>query len=300
VDVDRVCSEDVASSSILRGRSSSRSRASAPASSGLDFLSPSSSRNILSYRPDERDLPPYGGLFPIRYPHWRASAMEYEQLAKSYEYGPLQDLRDGHQTANPSLTTLPPRGQLAGRPKTRHGAIVCAHVDFFKKQLQPFAPRILERPPAANRPRAQGPKGLRIPNPPLDRQDGQSTAPASRRVTERPRNLQGRGVHRSPASHSRNPHRPLGPVSLGPAQDAPKRGEPRREIEVPRLRSPKDYMEFVHQSPSSYIEEQRKKDRGRAASGEKTLPPSAPSATVLMFLLSHAPLGALGAGRAPP
>ena len=38
----------------------------------------------------------YGG-FPTRYPHWRFGMEYLEQLQKSYDVRPLQDLRDGDQ-----------------------------------------------------------------------------------------------------------------------------------------------------------------------------------------------------------
>ena len=61
---------------------------------------------VLDY--DElNEVAAYGG-FPTRYPHWRFG-MDYEQLSKGYEYGPLEDLRDGHQQR--PLLRVPARGQ---------------------------------------------------------------------------------------------------------------------------------------------------------------------------------------------
>ncbi len=51
----------------------------------------------------------YGG-FPTRYPHWRFG-MEYEQLAKSYEYG-LSKIYEMVINTNPCVR-VPARGQLA-------------------------------------------------------------------------------------------------------------------------------------------------------------------------------------------
>ncbi len=51
----------------------------------------------------------YGG-FPTRYPHWRFG-MEYEQLAKGYEYG-LSKIYEMVINNDPSLR-LPARGATA-------------------------------------------------------------------------------------------------------------------------------------------------------------------------------------------
>ncbi|HQP36291.1 MAG TPA: SpoVR family protein, partial [Polyangiaceae bacterium] len=81
---------------------------------------------ILTYD-QMNELAAYGG-FPTRYPHWRFG-MEYEQLAKSYEYG-LSKIYEMVINNTPSYAYL-----LEGNSVTDQKLVmahVFAHVDFFK------------------------------------------------------------------------------------------------------------------------------------------------------------------------
>src|SRR3974390_729658 len=69
----------------------------------------------------------YGG-FPTRYPHWRFG-MEYEQLAKSYEYG-LSKIYEMVINNNPAVAYLLEGNSLVDQKLVM--AHVYAHVDFFK------------------------------------------------------------------------------------------------------------------------------------------------------------------------
>src|SRR5664279_4328542 len=72
----------------------------------------------------------YGG-FPNRYPHWRFG-MEYERLAKGYEYG-LSKIYEMVINNNPSYAYL-----LEGNSLTDQKLVMChvfGHVDFFKNNV---------------------------------------------------------------------------------------------------------------------------------------------------------------------
>ena len=76
------------------------------------------------------EIAAYGG-FPNRYPHWRFG-MEYEQLAKSYEYG-LSKIYEMVINNNPSYAYLLEGNSLVDQKLVM--AHVCAHVDFFKNNF---------------------------------------------------------------------------------------------------------------------------------------------------------------------
>ncbi len=76
------------------------------------------------------EIAAYGG-FPTRYPHWRFG-MEYERLAKSYEYG-LSKIYELVINNNPSVAYL-----LEGNAHVDQKLVmahVYAHVDFFKNNF---------------------------------------------------------------------------------------------------------------------------------------------------------------------
>src|SRR5262245_51593611 len=76
------------------------------------------------------EIAAYGG-FPSRYPHWRFG-MEYEQLAKSYEYG-LSKIYEMVINNNPSYAYLLEGNSLTDQKLVM--AHVYAHVDFFKNNF---------------------------------------------------------------------------------------------------------------------------------------------------------------------
>ena len=69
----------------------------------------------------------YGG-FPVRYPHWRWG-MEYQQMAKGYEYG-LQKIYELVINTNPSYAYLLDNNAFVDQKLVM--AHVFGHVDFFK------------------------------------------------------------------------------------------------------------------------------------------------------------------------
>ncbi len=91
---------------------------------GLDFFP--IIYEVLDYK-TMNEVAAYGG-FPTRYPHWRFG-MDYEQLAKGYEWG-LQKIYEMVINTNPAYAYLLEGNSLVDQ-KTVMGH-VCAHVDFFK------------------------------------------------------------------------------------------------------------------------------------------------------------------------
>src|SRR5579863_2328387 len=94
------------------------------AAEGLDFFP--IVFEILTYD-QMNEIAAYGG-FPNRYPHWRFG-MEYERLAKSYEYG-LSKIYEMVINNNPSYAYLLEGNSLVDQKLVM--AHVYAHVDFFK------------------------------------------------------------------------------------------------------------------------------------------------------------------------
>src|SRR5689334_21190034 len=94
---------------------------------GLDFFP--TVFEILSYD-QMNEIAAYGG-FPNRYPHWRYG-MEYERLAKSYEYG-LSKIYEMVINNNPSYAYLLEGNSLTDQKLVM--AHVYGHVDFFKNNF---------------------------------------------------------------------------------------------------------------------------------------------------------------------
>src|ERR1700691_2806857 len=97
------------------------------AAAGLDFFP--TVFEILTYD-QMNEIAAYGG-FPNRYPHWRFG-MEYERLAKSYEYG-LSKIYEMVINNNPSYGYLLEGNSLVDQKLVM--AHVYAHVDFFKNNF---------------------------------------------------------------------------------------------------------------------------------------------------------------------
>ena len=90
---------------------------------GLDFFT--TVFEVLSYK-EMNEVAAYGG-FPVRYPHWRFG-MDYESLAKGYEYG-LQKIYEMVINNDPSYAYL-----LEGNSTVDQKTVmshVYGHVDFF-------------------------------------------------------------------------------------------------------------------------------------------------------------------------
>src|SRR5882672_7688448 len=94
------------------------------AQAGLDFFL--TVFEILTYD-QMNEIAAYSG-FPNRYPHWRFG-MEYERLAKSYEYG-LSKIYEMVINNNPSYAYLLEGNSLVDQKLVM--AHVYGHVDFFK------------------------------------------------------------------------------------------------------------------------------------------------------------------------
>src|SRR5690554_6048316 len=94
---------------------------------GLDFFE--TVFEMVDYK-QINEIAAFGG-FPTRYPHWRFG-MEYEQLAKSSEYG-LSKIYELVINNNPAIAYL-----LEGNSLTDQKLVMChvyGHVDFFKNNF---------------------------------------------------------------------------------------------------------------------------------------------------------------------
>ena len=239
---------------------------------GLDFFP--IVFEILSYD-QMNEIAAYGG-FPNRYPHWRFG-MEYERLAKSYEYG-LSKIYEMVINNNPSYAYLLEGNSLTDQKLVM--AHVCAHVDFFKNNYT-FRSTDLDTGGTTTNP-AVRPAGY-DPN---------------RRWIDKMAN-HGARIRRHTARHGVNKVEefvdhclslenlidPHAAFSGKPRVAAPSDEEEPAE-EVPRLRS-KDYMEsFIN--PVEYLDEQRAKIAAKKEQAKRF--PERPERDVLRFLLDHAPL----------
>ena len=240
---------------------------------GLDFFP--TIFEMLSYD-QMNEVAAYGG-FPNRYPHWRFG-MEYERLAKSYEYG-LSKIYEMVINNNPSYAYL-----LEGNSLTDQKLVMChvyGHVDFFKNNFT-FRSTDLD-------------SGGRVLTSGLE--SGSEYEP-NRKWVDKMAN-HGALMRRIVDRHGIDKVESLVDVCLSlenlidpwsrfvvRRRDKENEEEP-GEIEVPRLKS-KDYMdEFIN--PEDFIAEQRQRllaERER----EKGKFPSEPRQDVLLFLMEHAPL----------
>jgi stage V sporulation protein R len=239
---------------------------------GLDFFP--TIFEILTYD-QMNEIAAYGG-FPNRYPHWRFG-MEYERMAKSYEYG-LSKIYEMVINNNPSYAYLLEGNSLVDQKLVM--AHVYAHVDFFKNNYC-FRSTDLDT-------------------------GGRTVDPVRRPPGYDPNR---RWIDKM-ANHGSRLRRIIGRQGESRVEEfidqclalenlidihSPFRGRARKRLpedeeptvtEVPRLRA-KDYMEsFIN--PEEYLDAQRKKldaVREKAKSF-----PERPERDVLLFLLQHAPL----------
>lgn len=241
---------------------------------GLDFFP--TIFEILSY--DRlNEIAAYGG-FPVRYPHWRFG-MEYERLAKSYEYG-LSKIYEMVINTNPSIAYL-----LEGNSLTDQKLVMChvyGHVDFFKNN---FAFRATDLDTL----------GRVVPTTPTD----DSYSP-NRRWIDKMAN-HGSVVRRLMDRHGIEPVEsfidnclslenlidPHLPFIVRKSKPLPLEEEVVHDVEVPRLKA-KDYMEgFIN--PEEFIDAEKKRivEEKKA---EKERFPKRPEQDVLGFLIENAPL----------
>ncbi|MCL2778227.1 MAG: SpoVR family protein [Polyangiaceae bacterium] len=238
---------------------------------GLDFFP--TVYEILTYD-QMNEIAAYGG-FPNRYPHWRFG-MEYERLAKTYEYG-LSKIYEMVINNNPSYAYL-----LEGNSLTDQKIVmahVCGHVDFFKNN---FSFRSTDLDPG-----------------------GTTTDPAKRPKNYDPNR---RWIDKM-ANHGARVRRHVARQGMSKVEDfvdqclsienlidphAAFRGkrpvksldEDEKATEIPRLRA-KDYMEsFIN--PEEYLEQQRRKMEADKEREKRN--PLHPERDVLKFLMDNAPL----------
>jgi stage V sporulation protein R len=242
------------------------------AEAGLDFFP--TVFEILPY--DQiNEIAAYGG-FPNRYAHWRFG-MEYERLAKSYEYG-LSKIYELVINNNPAYAYLLEGNSLVDQKLVM--AHVYAHVDFFKNNFS-FRQTDLDT-------------GGRTVDP-VKRPSGYDP---NRRWIDKMAN-HGSRLRRAAARHGMNKIEEFvdhclsveNLIDLHAAFTGrrPKRLEEDDEpkaTEIPRLRA-KEYMEsFIN--PVEYLELQRKKIEAEREKASKF--PEHPERDVLLFLLENAPL----------
>jgi stage V sporulation protein R len=242
------------------------------AQAGLDFFP--TIFEILTYD-QMNEIAAYGG-FPNRYPHWRFG-MEYERLAKSYEYG-LSKIYEMVINNNPSYAYLLEGNSLVDQKLVM--AHVYAHVDFFKNNYC-FRQTDLDTGGRTVDP-VKRPSGYDPNRRWIDKMANHGSR--LRRAVAR----QGIGKveefmdHCSSLENLIDLHAPF-------SGRRPKRGaqdEEPKAAEVPRLRS-KEYMEsFIN--PEEYLEEQRRKIVAESEKAKKF--PEHPERDVLLFLLEQAPL----------
>ncbi len=214
------------------------------------------------------EIAAYGG-FPTRYPHWRFG-MEYERIAKNYEYG-LSKIYEMVINNNPSVAYL-----LEGNTWVDQKLVmahVYAHVDFFKNN---FAFRITD----------QG----------YDRERGQSIRKwidtiANHAATMR-RWINRLGIEAIEElidtclslENLIDPQLPFAPHDLSSQSDTV---DEESSEELPRLRVDHAYMDpFIN--PESFVEEQRQKLADDKEKKKKF--PETRVRDVLGFMLQHAPL----------
>jgi stage V sporulation protein R len=220
---------------------------------GLDFFE--TIFEVVDYK-KMNEVAAYGG-FPTRYPHWRFG-MEYEQLAKSYEYG-LSKIYEMVINNDPAYAYLLEGNNLVDQKTVI--AHVYAHVDFFKNNYYFSKTNRKMADEMANH-------GTRVRRY-MDRigiervEEFIDTCLSLDNLID----YYGPFIERR---HKEEPEEEVGPAAR----------------EVPKFAA-KDYMEdFIN--PAPYLEAQRKKMEEEAK--QKRRFPTSPQRDVMGFLLEHAPL----------
>jgi stage V sporulation protein R len=240
------------------------------AAEGLDFFP--IVFEILSYD-QMNEIAAYGG-FPNRYPHWRYG-MEYERLAKSYEYG-LSKIYEMVINNNPSYAYLLEGNSLVDQKLVM--AHVCGHVDFFKNNYC-FRSTDLDASgridPVQKRASYDPKRGW------IDKMANHGSRVRRHVARQGINKIEEFIDHCLSIENLIDPHAPF----TGKwAKTDPEVEEPARE--VPRLRS-KDYMQsFIN--PEEYLEEQRKKIQAEREKTKKF--PEHSERDILKFLMDYAPM----------
>jgi stage V sporulation protein R len=238
---------------------------------GLDFFPVV--YEILTYD-QMNEIAAYGG-FPNRYPHWRYG-MEYERLAKSYEYG-LSKIYEMVINNNPSYAYLLEGNSLVDQKLVM--AHVFAHVDFFKNNYC-FRSTDMDVGGQTVDPIAR-PKDYNPNRRWIDRMANNGSR--VRRAVAR----QGINKVEEFIDHCLSLENLIDPHAAFSGKRKIRQPDEEEKVrEIPRLKS-KDYMEsFIN--PEEYLEEQRQKMEAEKEREKKF--PERPERDVLGFLLDHAPL----------
>src|SRR5262245_1790116 len=221
---------------------------------GLDFFP--TSFEVLSYK-QMNEVAAYGG-FPTRYPHWRFG-MDYEGLAKGYEYG-LQKIYEMVINNNPAFAYLLEGNSLVDQKTVM--AHVYGHVDFFKNNY--FFSK-------TNRRMIDG---------------------MANHATRVRKHIERQGIEKienfiDTCLSLENLIDPMSPFIVRRAPAVKEEEKPENETEeVPKLRA-KNYMDrFIN--PPAFVEKQKKKLVQEKEKVKRF--PEEPQRDVLLFLIENAPL----------
>ena len=222
---------------------------------GLDFFT--IIYEVLDYK-TMNEVAAFGG-FPTRYPHWRFG-MDYEQLAKGYEFG-LQKIYEMVINTNPAYAYLLEGNSIVDQKIVM--AHVSAHVDFFKNNYY-FS--------KTNRKMIDG---MANHSSLVRRHMGRNGVDSVEDFIDVCLSLE-------------NLIDPMSPFIQREARDKGDdsengQGDPE---EIPRLRA-KQYMED-YINPPEFVEQQRR--RLVEAREKKKRFPEEPQRDILQFLIAHAPL----------
>ncbi len=237
------------------------------AEQGLDFFP--IVYEILSYEMMS-ELASYSG-FPTRYPHW-SFGMEYERLAKSYEYG-LSKIYEMVINTNPSYAYLLEGNSLTDQKFVM--AHVCGHVDFFKNNYT-FRSTDMDAPAGVINPVLK-PEKYNPKRGWIDRMANNGV-----RIRQHAARV---GINKieefiDTCLSLENLVDPNAPFSGKRTKNETV------EVEVPRLKA-KDYMQsFIN--PEEYIDAQKRKIAEDKEKAKKF--PEHPERDVLKFLMDYAPL----------
>jgi stage V sporulation protein R len=220
---------------------------------GLDFFP--ILYEVLDYK-TMNEVAAYGG-FPTRYPHWRFG-MDYEQLAKSHEWG-LSKIYEMVINTNPSYAYLLEGNSLVDQKTVM--AHVCGHVDFFKHNY--FFSK-------------------------TNRKMIDAMANHASRV-RRHMARYGQDIVEDFIDTCLSLENLIDPMSqfiVRTREEKPDDDE--RDEDVPRLRANRGYMDR-YINPPEFLEAQRKKRDEDKKKAKKRFP-ERPQRDVLAFLTEHAPL----------
>jgi stage V sporulation protein R len=221
---------------------------------GLDFFP--ILYEVLDYK-TMNEVAAYGG-FPTRYPHWRFG-MDYEQLAKSYEWG-LSKIYEMVINTNPAYAYLLEGNSLVDQKTVM--AHVCAHVDFFKNNY--FFSK-------TNRKMIDG--------------MANHAARVRRHMARHGQDVVEDFI--DVCLSIENLIDPMSAFIVRQREPKPDGDEDEDDENVPRLRS-KQYMDkFIN--PPEFLEAQRRKREEEKKRARRRFPES-PQRDIVLFLIQHAPL----------